>query len=427
MEITIHRGKQIGGCITEIRSGCNKIIIDLGSNLPGTSKPDFDISEVRKLVSGADAILYTHYHEDHIGHFSEVDNIPQYIGEGALEVMICKLSALQAASERNAENGNAEEAKQLNQESGLMAISKMMTYEVNKPLRFGNITVTPYVCSHSAFDAYMFKIEADGKKVLHTGDFRDHGYLGKGLSQFIPKFVGQVDVIVTEGTMLSRANESAPHEAEIKAGAKRLLGGRFNRKHLFALCSSTDIDRLASFHSACKEKGAWLVVDHYQKSILDIFTKYSGKKSELYVFDRIKVLDKDERFFNEIQTDGFIMPIRSSMSKLIGKILCYFPDAELIYSMWNGYYKGTPDQINPYIKEIVGMFSEGRFHTLHTSGHATIQALSSVIRMTQPKSAIIPIHMNSGSDLSLLDIPDNLKSKIIEFSREVDGIEIEIL
>lgn len=43
IEINIHRGaNQIGGCITEIATAQSRIIIDLGSNLPG--------SKVKELV-----------------------------------------------------------------------------------------------------------------------------------------------------------------------------------------------------------------------------------------------------------------------------------------------------------------------------------------------------------------------------------------
>ena len=44
---------------------------------------------------------------------------------------------------------------------------------------FGDIRVTPFVVDHSALDAYMFLIEIDGKKILFTGDFREHGITGE--------------------------------------------------------------------------------------------------------------------------------------------------------------------------------------------------------------------------------------------------------
>lgn len=36
------------------------------------------------------------------------------------------------------------------------------------PIQIKDITVTPYTVDHSAYGAFMFLIEADGKKVLHT-------------------------------------------------------------------------------------------------------------------------------------------------------------------------------------------------------------------------------------------------------------------
>ena len=55
----------------------------------------------------------------------------------------------------------------------------------------------------------MFIVECDGKTILHTGDFRDHGYLGHFLAGTLKKFVTgrDIDVLITEGTTLSRADE----------------------------------------------------------------------------------------------------------------------------------------------------------------------------------------------------------------------------
>ena len=75
----------------------------------------------------------------------------------------------------------------------------MHTFHENQKLRFGDIVVTPYFVSHSAYDAYMFLIEAEGKRILHTGDFRGHGYFSKGLILTIQKYIGQVDVLIIEG------------------------------------------------------------------------------------------------------------------------------------------------------------------------------------------------------------------------------------
>lgn len=90
----------------------------------------------------------------------------------------------------------------------------------------------------------------------------------------------------------------------------------------------------------------------------------------------------------------------------------YFPDAELIYSMWHGYYTGTKEQLNEKVVEIVSEFPKTKFHEIHTSGHATIATLSEVIRLTNPRKAIIPIHRNKDSDLSLLQITEEQREKL---------------
>ncbi len=113
------------------------------------------------------------------------------------------------------------------------------------------------------------------------------------------------------------------------------------------------------------------------------------------------------------------------MRPLLKKMLYYFPDAELIYSMWHGYYKGRPEHINHEVLDIIHEFPESKFHNLHTSGHATIETLSEVIRLTNPRKAIIPIHREKNSDLSQLQITDEQMSKII-VENESDKLEFSL-
>ena len=74
INITIHRGANQ----TEIATTKAKIIIDLGSNLPGNRIKELTVEQVTQITADADAIFYTHYHGDHIGLFHLVPNdIPQ--------------------------------------------------------------------------------------------------------------------------------------------------------------------------------------------------------------------------------------------------------------------------------------------------------------------------------------------------------------
>lgn len=60
-------------------------------------------------------------------------------------------------------------------------IQDQVSFKVNE------VTITPYLVDHSAYGAYMFLIQAEGKRILHTGDFRNHGYKGKLLKTTLEK------------------------------------------------------------------------------------------------------------------------------------------------------------------------------------------------------------------------------------------------
>lgn len=391
MKIQIHRGaRQIGGCITEIATEGCRILIDLGSNLPGNSPDGADgdraeeltKAEVEKLTDGVDALFYTHYHGDHVGLLPWVPpHIPQYIGAGAREVMQCKYAYL-------------------HQEETLQAIGRMRTYAVARRIDVGGkgkLFVTPYFVSHSAFDAYMFKIECEGRTILHTGDFRSHGYLGKGLEPTLLGHVGRVDILITEGTMLGRQTESVWKEADIKDNVIDLLK---KHKYVFALCSSTDLDRLASFHQACKETGRLFCVDRYQQHVLDIFTRYAGQRQKLFCFDKICLLgdDKTGNLWYKMRRQGFLMPVRVSHSSLVKALLCKYADdpAWLIYSLWRGYAEHGKPYSNERIRELRELFgdriADGTRDGFHTSGHADVATLRKVCEIVNPRIGVIPIH-----------------------------------
>ena len=418
MKITIHRGAhQIGGCITEIKSGDAKILIDLGSNLPDSETAELDEADIASLTQDADAIFYTHYHGDHVGLFHLVpDNIPQYISKGAQEVMACKYKAL------NKQQGYCKE---------LAAIGRFRPYTAGEPVDIkGEIRVTPYYVSHSAFEAYMFKIEAEGKAILHTGDFRRHGYLGERLSDLLRFVIGRVDFLIIEGTMLGRKGEKVIGENDIRQNTASLLE---THKYVFALCSSTDIDRLASFHWACKRTGRIFLCDTYQKSVLDIFSRYMA--SPFFKFDKAFTLYKRQHIAHpdvkaRLSGRGFLMPVRAGQTALIKKMLKEYDDepAYLVYSLWQGYYNGTEKQVNPQIVELRRLFAgrimDGVYDGFHTSGHADVETLEEACRILRPRHGIIPIHKEALASYQSLDIAQEFH--IIESSEQIGDVEISI-
>lgn len=425
MKITIHRGiDQIGGCITEIATENARILIDLGQNLPdgeGIVKDDFaNLESVGEITKVVDAIFYTHYHGDHLGLFHFVpDNINQYIGKVAKRIALCKHQRLSYIKGREVISANE-----------IAKIEHMHTFEPQQTIMIGDIQVIPYFVSHSAYDSYMFLIEANGKRILHTGDFRGHGYLSKGLFPTIEKLIlkqGKIDFLITEGTMLSRFDERVRHENELKREVVELMK---QYKNVFVLCSSTDMERLATFHASNNEMaGRPFVCDDFQKSVLGIFSDSAGKKSSLFDFGEPYTFRKENaKLLHWMQDKGFCMLVRAT-DKFDGYLASLLPllnrkNTVLIYSMWKEYINPDSKHANKRYLDFIGKFPS--IERIHTSGHASADCLVEVCNLVNPTLAIIPIHSENSSNYQKLAITEVLKTKIITESKEFENVSIEI-
>lgn len=433
MTITIHRGNQIGGCITQIESvKGSKIQIDFGHNLPEGDKPAYDKydneTELQKLLRGVTDIYYTHYHGDHIGFESKVDalGVKQHIGELSLD--------MERTLKRHMRKAPVFEE---NATKSLEAFTKFTTYTANKTEKVGknkDIEITPYYVSHSAIDAHMFLIHCDGKYVLHTGDFRDHGYMGEGMLKVIKRLIlpkHPVDVLITEGTMLSRSSEKVMTEKQLMQQARDIFE---QYKYAFVLQSSTDADRLVSFYLATcpnyKKYKRWygrmFVTDSYQQAQIKNFNRLKGPYKEVR---SANIWHKHEGMLYLMPKRGFTMLVRNSdtFKRLIDEIvpLIDLEKTVFIYSQWHGYIDPNGKSKNQSTIDFVHRYP-WHFKELHTSGHASKEALEEVCTTLNPKSAIIPIHRDPDSEYQSLNIPQELKTRVYTESTDVDGIHIDI-
>ena len=413
MQIIIHRGiNQIGGCITEISTATSRIFIDMGDNLPGNGKAMSEeekaafVGSLFQVTDKEVAVFYTHYHGDHVGLSQYVpEGIPQYIGKVAKQVMLVKAKVLKGNSDH---------------------INAYKTYDVAKSIKIGDIIVKPFLVSHSACDAYMFLVEADGKKILHSGDYRNHGYIGKGLKDFVSKYIGQVDYLITEGTMLSRTSEKVLTEGELRCQAHRLMK---DNKYNFVICSSTDIDRLATFYNA-RPKGYLFVCDTYQAEVLNVFTRENGTRADLYKFTDIDAFP-DNTLLGRMLAQGFCMLVRpNDKSKSRYKdftemaISSCNKNKQVFYSMWQGYIQPNTEHTNESYIQFLGNFDKTQIQMLHTSGHASPSCIKELIEMVNPREGIIGVHKEDGTSLTTLDLSDDMKRKIIPENKQTDCVAI---
>ena len=408
MNITVHRGlRQIGGCITEISTATSRVFIDMGQNLPGMGEPTTPEQD-RKMVSDLfernkrenEAVFYSHIHEDHIGLFWAVpQDVPQYLGEDSKAMFKAKHELIKMSKQDSKE-----------EEKLLIIIDKMHTWprpEIRcnpTPLHVGDITVTPYYCSHSTHDSHMFLIEADGKRIWHTGDFRTHSFLGERLYKMLETYATGIDTLIIEGTMLNREDKCIT-EAEVSLKMAHVMRAF---KHVFVLVSATNIERLESIVKAARQsRHKVYVASGYLRNTMEIFGK-EGERNKMYkCFTQRPGYAKLPDY---VPQGDFVIAVGTGKLDDVRKTLPKLDPAEtlLIYASWDGYYK-DPEQVaaNPKYKEFRELFSN--VVDIHTSGHADRDALARVISLINPKEAIIGIHKDEGTSLKDLEISENLK------------------
>jgi ribonuclease J len=367
--ITIHRGtSQIGGCVTEITTATSRVFIDFGDNLPGSDTPSLPVEGLTTGDGTNSALFFTHYHGDHIGRLADVlPGVPVFMGKTAKAIQTNYLERVK--------------------NDALPLVERMKTFAPLDCIAVGDIVVTPLMIDHSAFDSYMFVIEAGGKRILHTGDFRLHGIRGGKTLKILACYARDIDYIVCEGTAIARDGEPPMTEHELRRKAAVLMAGA---KYVFVLCSSTHIDRIGAFYHA-NPKGRLFVCDVYQKKQLETVRESHADKSSFYDFKRVYSyapnLDK------HMEEQGFCMLVRQgeTFRRVMEK---YKDDCLVIHSMWTGYLddraknQGLVDFLAPYRERNV-------FRVLHTSGHASAADIRALYTAVKPKNGLIPIHTDA--------------------------------
>lgn len=406
--ITIYRGShQIGGCATEIKTEGHRIIIDVGANLPDSQTDNVMTDEelIDTVFDGraCDGVLFTHYHGDHIGLYKKIpQDIPLYIGSTAkkiLEILTEKLDSIPGTVEK-----------------GLPRIQNMNSYTPAQRIEaFGDIVVTPFFVDHSALDSYMFLIEAAGKKILFTGDFRDHGIIGikNTLEKTIKKYIGEIDILITEGTMLSRTDEAKWNSIQTEEDLGRRAEELFKaNKESVILVSSTNLDSIMEFYHALPHEMGF-VCDEYQAKLIlavmedkrDFSKKYrpeliDGVQRPIYIVGEMEELGAEqnceEADFDVLKKTGFTMLAREN-NRRFTKIMEKFSDPLIIYSKWTGYLEGEHAD-----STLIDFIGNHRMEKLHTSGHAYVETIEKLIRLTNPK-VIIPMHTECADKFSEIE------------------------
>lgn len=433
MKFKIHRGTQeIGGSCVEIWTYATRIVIDFGMPLVNPDRTKFNSREIKhksvqdlisegilpniqSLYDGAQktALILSHAHQDHYGLINYLHKDCEiYLGEATQKII--EITNIFTNQEWN--------------------ISNSHHFESGKPFAIGNIEITPYLMDHSAFDAYAFLIQSNGKSIFYSGDFRTHGRKSKAFDWFSYNVQKNIDYLLLEGTTIGRGKQRFQTESEIETELVETFTQGKGINLIYT--SGQNIDRLVSIFRACRRTNKILAIDFYIANVLKTLSDYGkipypsidfpeikvffpyrlsrmisskGKEELLYRFSDYKITKEEI----SSQADRIVMTVRPSMRGDL-EYIENLDGGQFIFSMWEGYKKDqrTKEFIDYLLER--GMTEK----QLHTSGHADLETLHRMVEILKPKN-IVPIHTFDGDeyknifkDTNILQINDGELVKI---------------
>ncbi|MCH8208323.1 MAG: MBL fold metallo-hydrolase [Nitrospinae bacterium] len=390
MRIRIHRGtNEIGGTCVEIEHDGQRIVLDIG--LPLDADESNNIEDLLPKVNGFRekdesllSVIISHPHQDHFGLISYLRrDLPIAIGEAAQKILetASLFSPVRAA------------------------FKKTSPLKDRQAFSLGWFRITPYLMDHSAFDSYSLLVEAGGKRLFYSGDFRAHGRKSAIFDKLISNPPENIDVLLMEGTVLGRNQKEEPvTEDDLVFKFYELF--RKNQGFNLVWSSPQNIDRLVTIYKACKKAGKQLIIDLYAAEILratgndkipqgtwnDVrvylpeYQRRDAKRKSLYhIINRYR----SNRIFPENlaqEAPKSVLLFRPKMAGDLEAAHC-LKGAQIVYSLWKGYLDMESQRPFQEWRERNGI----PMTQLHTSGHASYLDLKRFAEALNPK-ILVPIH-----------------------------------
>ena len=376
----------------EISHGDTTILVDLG--LPLDTDVDENLEShlpqplFSNLLNGRksiDGVLISHPHLDHYGLAGLLPKeIPVYSGKASWELMNATV--------------------RLSPSSIPLPVAKH--FRSKQTFKIGELTITPYLMDHSAFDAYGFLVSGGGKNVFYSGDFRGHGRKASLLHR-LPESLPEIDALILEGTLIgNRTGERHVSESELEDDFVTAI--QKTQGITLVTTSSQNIDRLVTIFKAANQCDHKFIIDFYTAEILELLKEYAKLPNAAWSQIRVCYPQYLARFYEQRglkdvlerhrlngikwsrindNRSNIVMLLRPGFMTDIKRFI-NLDGATWIYSMWPGYFDRSPSlqKLKTFLQE-----SNVEYQYLHTSGHARLEDMKEFVDKLKPK-AIIPIH-----------------------------------
>lgn len=390
MKVVIHRGShEIGGTCISITTPKTKLLLDAGMPLSDASV-GIDINSIKP-----DAVFISHPHTDHFGMMETVDpSIPVYMGQLSKKLIDSTRMFIRKRP----------------------LINKTVIFKPGETIVVNNdIHVTPHLVDHSSAESFAFEIEADGKRLFYSGDFRGHGNKGQLFEQMLKNPPKNIDVMFMEGTCIQRSNDIFPTEHSVFKVILEVLEGQANIS--FLISSAQNIDRLVWAHHACQDAGKIMVIDLYMAWVLEALSSVSDKTPtmaspnvKVFIdFNFYSALNNNRLAYNDFIHRAFQKRVKEEQlranpagylycSRISGcrrmKAFAKHGKINIIYSQWRGYLEKKEDR---KVQEFNALAEKNNYVYAHTSGHAPLSDLKKLAQAINPQM-LVPIHTEHASE-----------------------------
>ena len=384
MKACIHRGtKQVGGSRVELVAGNQRLLLDFGLPLDG-DPADTSLLPLINTENLCGAVI-SHPHIDHYGLLHHLGTgFPVLMGAAAKRI-------IQAAAPFTRQPLPSLDGPDLAD---------------RQPLELGSFRITPYLVDHSAYDSYALLIEADGRRIFYSGDFRAHGRKARLHHHLITDPPTNIDTLLMEGSSLSRLDCDANFLSEAELEEQLVSQLKTSEGITLFHTSAQNIDRLVTVYRACKRTGRPMVIDLYTAAVLAATGNshipqsdwpgvllYLPRRQAIQVknngwFELLKQHSKHRIYSDQLKAKAAhaVFLFRPIVMRDLEKAAC-LSGAQFIYSQWAGYLaNGSYASMEAWL-ERHGI----AIKHLHTSGHANASGLKSLADALQPK-ALVPIH-----------------------------------
>ena len=392
MKACIHRGAtQIGGSCVELVYEGQRLLVDLGLPLDAD-----DASEIRmpaslditggQLENSMLTVVLSHPHMDHYGLMQHLPEGTQICTGQAARSIIRAATPFTGQPEVNLE--------------GLNLVDR-------ETLEIGSFKITPFLVDHSAYDAYSLLIEAGGRRVFYSGDFRGHGRKAALFEKMLQQSPTPIHALLMEGTSIGRPDsEDFLYPTEHMLEEQMTIAFKNTTGLMMVHTSAQNIDRVVTMFRAARKTGRVLVIDLYTAAILEATGNANLPQSSwdgvaLYIPQRQRIQIKKGGWFDLLgrhkqrriyaeniaeNPEKYALLFRPLHMKDLSDAGCLVGSG-FIYSQWQGYWdSGSYDKVKEWLS-LHGI----PLHNIHTSGHADPTSLKRFVGALAP-DRLVPIH-----------------------------------